>query len=103
MKCQMCHYFHLSLKHTKNSDGVKARVCSFNWKEVTPDNTACDDFRLYHLVFCPFEGRFLQRHIDACIYRQKIKRCRCKMGIEIKKHLQSKLVGKSAIKRRRHE
>jgi len=98
MRCQFCHHFHMAMKHTKNGEGLKARVCSLTWKEVTADQPSCDSFRLYHLVYCPFEAKFLQRDIKACMFRMKIKRCRCKLGIEIKKYLQSQLTGK--IKRR---
>jgi len=98
MRCELCRHFHMAIKHTKNSSGLKARVCAFTWKEVVADQPSCEAFKLHHIVYCPFEAKYLQRNVKACMYRIKIKRCKCKMGLEIKKYLQSQLTGK--IKRR---
>lgn len=83
MRCNLCVHWHHALKILKSKEGI-SRVCASSYKEVKADNPACVSFRLHHTLFCPWEAKMLQRDVKACLNRQKIKRCKCKLGKEIK-------------------
>ena len=71
VKCYQCVIFHNS--KYKKSDGT--RYCLIAKKSVLEGTAACDQFVLYHLIWCPRNSNHI--FVLACLHRQKTKVAGC--------------------------
>ena len=84
MKCLSCAKFK-SLKKHNNSLNGSFWICEE--QTIYADSAACEEFILHHVIVCPKKNKYRQLTTDICLYYQKEKKCKCRIGLEIKKHL----------------
>lgn len=104
MKCSYCETFRESDKRTFEMRGEKRvpmRYCPSIRKFVYGEDKSCDNFKMYHIIWCNKNSQWLQR--EVCINRQKEKfeKChKCKQGKEVAELIRKEFFKQSKLKRR---